>query len=71
MYQASGTQVCTSHTLLDWQGALVEYSRESAVALPTAVLVHGIMGSRKNMQSFARMLVQVRDYAGKMQGLRR
>jgi hypothetical protein len=27
--------------------------------VPTAVLVHGILGSRRNMSSFARMLVEV------------
>ena len=26
---------------------------------PTAVLIHGILGSRKNMQSFARRITQV------------
>ena len=27
--------------------------------MPTAVLVHGILGSRRNLSSFARMLVEV------------
>lgn len=44
------------------QGALVRWSEMSPSVRPppTAVLVHGILGSRKNMQSFARRLVQVR-----------
>lgn len=43
------------------QGALVRWSEMSPAVRPppTAVLVHGILGSRKNMQSFARRLVQV------------
>lgn len=43
------------------KGALVRYSSTSSVerrAPPTAVLVHGILGSRRNMQSFARRLVE-------------
>jgi len=30
--------------------------------VPTAVLVHGILGSRRNLHSFAHMLVEVRCY---------
>ena len=46
------------------QGALVRWSevRSSERPPPTAVLVHGILGSRKNMHSFARRLVQVRHH---------
>jgi pimeloyl-ACP methyl ester carboxylesterase len=43
------------------KGALVRYSSASSVEQrppPTAVLVHGILGSRRNMQSFARRLVE-------------
>jgi pimeloyl-ACP methyl ester carboxylesterase len=43
------------------KGALVRYSSASSVETrppPTAVLVHGILGSRRNMQSFARRLVE-------------
>ena len=43
------------------QGPLVRWSKPGAdVSPPTAVLVHGILGSRRNMQSFARMLLEVR-----------
>jgi len=43
------------------QGALVHWSEviSSPRPPPTAVLVHGILGSRKNMYSIARRLVQV------------
>lgn len=43
------------------QGALVRWSEvaSSSRPPPTAVLVHGILGSRKNMHSIARRLVQV------------
>ncbi|GAB4813895.1 hypothetical protein N2152v2_000941 [Parachlorella kessleri] len=41
------------------KGALVRYSDISeGKQPPTAVLVHGILGNRRNMQSFARRLVQ-------------
>ena len=43
------------------QGALVRFSSPKSTAArppPTVVLVHGIMGSRRNMQSFAKRLVQ-------------
>lgn len=42
------------------QGALVRYCTSSSAgqAPPTAVLVHGILGSRRNMQSYARRLVE-------------
>lgn len=43
------------------QGNLVRFSSDSATKdVPTAVLVHGILGSRRNLQSFARMIVEVR-----------
>lgn len=42
-------------------GPLVRYSANaSGKQPPTALLVHGIMGNRRNMHSFARRLVQVR-----------
>lgn len=40
------------------QGALVRWSHPSQKSPPTAVLVHGILGSRRNMASFAKMLVE-------------
>jgi pimeloyl-ACP methyl ester carboxylesterase len=41
------------------QGALVRYGGASAAArAPTAVLVHGVLGSRRNLASFARRLVE-------------
>jgi pimeloyl-ACP methyl ester carboxylesterase len=42
------------------QGALVRYSGASPAgpAPPTVVLVHGILGSRRNMHAFARRLVE-------------
>ena len=42
------------------QGALVRFSAHSGgkAAPPTAVLVHGILGRRQNMLSFARRLVE-------------
>ena len=43
------------------QGPLVRWSKPGVgVTPPTAVLVHGILGSRRNMQSFARMILEVR-----------
>jgi len=43
------------------QGALVRWTElaTSTRPPPTAVLIHGILGSRKNMQSFARRITQV------------
>ena len=45
------------------QGALVRWTELTSAARPppTAVLIHGILGSRKNMQSFARRITQVSD----------
>lgn len=41
------------------QGPLVRWTRPGkGVTPPTAVLVHGILGSKRNMQSFARMLLE-------------
>mmetsp|Transcript_38083 Transcript_38083/g.84834 ORF Transcript_38083/g.84834 Transcript_38083/m.84834 type:complete len:374 (+) Transcript_38083:240-1361(+) len=40
------------------QGPLVRWTRKSNISTPTAVLVHGILGSRRNMQSFARRIVE-------------
>ncbi|KAG2426723.1 hypothetical protein HYH02_014763 [Chlamydomonas schloesseri] len=41
------------------QGPLARWSHtDAAHAPPTAVLVHGILGNRKNMSSFAKMLVE-------------
>ncbi|KAG1679639.1 hypothetical protein FOA52_006156 [Chlamydomonas sp. UWO 241] len=40
------------------QGPLVRWTKPGMIAPPTAVLVHGILGSRRNMQSFARMLLE-------------
>jgi pimeloyl-ACP methyl ester carboxylesterase len=41
------------------QGALVRYGGATAAArAPTAVLVHGVLGSRRNLASFARRLVE-------------
>jgi dienelactone hydrolase len=38
----------------------VRFSRgSSSKDPPTAVLVHGILGSRRNLQSFARQIVEV------------
>lgn len=42
------------------QGNLARFSDASKREVPTAVLVHGILGSRRNLQSFARMIVEVR-----------
>ena len=44
------------------QGALVRWTEHRAASRPppTAVLVHGILGSRRNMVSFANRLVEVR-----------
>jgi len=42
------------------QGNLVRFSSDAkSKNVPTAVLVHGILGSRRNLQSFARMIVEV------------
>ena len=42
------------------RGNLVRFSSDAhAKPVPTAVLVHGILGSRRNLQGFARMLVEV------------
>ena len=43
------------------QGALVRWSEQQTGTRPppTAVMVHGILGSRKNMQAYARRLVEV------------
>ncbi len=43
------------------QGALVRWSEQQAGQRPppTAVMVHGILGSRKNMQAYAHRLVEV------------
>jgi predicted alpha/beta-fold hydrolase len=44
------------------QGSLVRWTTRAPAAgpPPTAVLLHGILGSRRNLSSLARMLVQVR-----------
>ena len=58
------------------QGALVRWSHPTQKSPPTAVLVHGILGSRRNMASFAKMLVEVSAWGsrscrmGSMQGAR-
>lgn len=42
------------------QGNLVRFSGDATTKdVPTAVLVHGILGSKRNLNSFARMLVEV------------
>lgn len=42
------------------QGNLVRFSPDAQTKdVPTAVLVHGILGSKRNLNSFARMLVGV------------
>lgn len=45
------------------QGALCRYTEHvgPAQAPPTAVLLHGILGQRKNMGTFSKMLVEVRS----------
>lgn len=40
------------------QGALVRFSSAASTKVPTAVLVHGILGKRQNMLPFARRLVE-------------
>lgn len=40
------------------QGTLVKYCSPASRCPPTAVLIHGIMGSRRNMHSFAQRLVK-------------
>jgi hypothetical protein len=43
------------------QGNLVRFSPDANTKdVPTAVLVHGILGSKRNLNSFARMIVEVR-----------
>lgn len=48
------------------QGPLVRWSEQQVGQRPppTAVMVHGILGSRKNMQAYARRLVEVRFLFG-------
>ena len=43
------------------QGPLVRWSEQQSGQRPppTAVMVHGILGSRKNMQAYAHRLVEV------------
>ncbi|GFR51573.1 hypothetical protein Agub_g13911 [Astrephomene gubernaculifera] len=42
-----------------YQGALARWSHSDGAAVPpTAVMVHGILGNRRNMSSFAKMLVE-------------
>jgi hypothetical protein len=42
------------------QGNLVRFSTDTTTKdVPTAVLVHGILGSKRNLNSFARMIVEV------------
>ena len=46
------------------QGPLVRWSEQQMGQRPppTAVMVHGILGSRKNMQAYAHRLVEVGSY---------
>lgn len=45
------------------QGPLVKFSRDAAIKdVPTAVFVHGILGSRRNLASFAKMITEVRRH---------
>lgn len=48
------------------QGPLVRWSEQQMGQRPppTAVMVHGILGSRKNMHAYARRLVEVRWLSG-------
>lgn len=48
------------------QGPLVRWSEQQMGQRPppTAVMVHGILGSRKNMHAYARRLVEVRFLFG-------
>lgn len=41
------------------KGNLARFSDTRNSSVPTAVLVHGILGSRRNLQGFARMIVEV------------
>jgi hypothetical protein len=42
------------------KGNLVRFSSDAqSKNVPTAVLVHGILGSRRNLHSFAHMIVEV------------
>jgi hypothetical protein len=42
------------------QGALAKWcTKDADRAPPTAVLVHGILGSKRNLKSFTKMLLQV------------
>lgn len=53
-----GLAVVQAYELL--QGNLVRFSPDAQTKdVPTAVLVHGILGSKRNLNSFARMLVGV------------
>jgi hypothetical protein len=47
------------------QGNMVRFTAASDMSVPTAVLVHGILGSRRNLQSFARMILEVRPPGGR------
>lgn len=43
------------------QGNLVRFSPDANTKdVPTAVLVHGILGSKRNLNTFARMIAEVR-----------
>ncbi len=55
----SSMQLLQAYELV--QGALVRWSEQQAGQRPppTAVMVHGILGSRKNMQAYAHRLVEV------------
>lgn len=42
------------------QGNLVRFSPDASTKdVPTAVLVHGILGSKRNLNGFARMIAEV------------
>ncbi|PNW80265.1 hypothetical protein CHLRE_08g384600v5 [Chlamydomonas reinhardtii] len=56
-YDELDVQTPLAYELL--QGPLARWSHTDATHVPpTAVLVHGILGNRKNMSSFAKMLVE-------------